>query len=179
MLGDQIRRIRKAEGLTVCALAKKTGVSESYISQLERGLADPSVSLLRRIAGVLQVSVASFFDEEGEAPILTRREEREQTVTEDGSASFSQISPASEALRLQMVEMTLRPGAQLNGETGGHYTSLFLTAGSLRISYLDTVSEMECGDSVFLPSHTAYTLSCTSRAAAVGILCTAKEGAQA
>lgn len=93
MPGEKIRKMRKAAGWTVRALAEKTGVSESYISQLERGLVDPSVSLLRKIAAALEVPVASFFDEDGEPPLITRREDRRQARSGDGALSFSWISP--------------------------------------------------------------------------------------
>ncbi len=69
MVGLKIRKIRKQEQMTIAKLAKLTGVSESYISQLEREILDPSVSLLRKIANVLHVPVTSFFDEEVESKL--------------------------------------------------------------------------------------------------------------
>lgn len=172
MPGEKIRKMRKAAGWTLRALAEKTGVSESYISQLERGLVDPSVSLLRKIAAALEVPVASFFDEDGEPPLITRREDRRQARTRDGALSFSWISPQGEGLHLEMVEVHLQPGAQLQGPAGEHYVNLLLTAGSLRMEYQDTVADLQSGDSVFIPSHTGYTLRCTGQAGAAGILCT-------
>lgn len=175
MLGDQIRRIRKAEGCTIRSLSEKTGVSESYISQLERGLVDPSVSLLRRIAGALNVAVSSFFDEDGEAPIITRREDREQAGMEDGTVSFIRISPDSEHLKLEMVEVLLQARAQVRALSGKHYVNLFLTMGHLQLEYQNTVCDLQSGDSVFIPSHTEYILRCSGESSAAGILCTIRE----
>lgn len=176
MLGDKIREIRKSEGLTAAALAAKVGVSESYISQMERGLADPSVSLLRRLAFTLQVSVSAFFDEEGAEPIVTRLSEREETADREGRVSFSWISPAAEGLRMEMAEVRFVPGAEVTAPENPHYTCLFLTEGSLRVRYQDTDAALQSGDSIFIPAHTEYRVANRESKIAVGIVCVAKGG---
>lgn len=60
-LGSKIRALRHRAGLTLEALARAAGVSPSLVSQVERGLASPSITTLRRIAGVLDVPIAEFF----------------------------------------------------------------------------------------------------------------------
>ena len=174
MLGDKIRKIRKAENLTVAGLAEKAGVSGSYISQLERGLVDPSVSLLRKIACCLNVSVRAFFDDEGEAPIVTRLAEREKVCTGDGSISFSWISPEADGLKMEMVEVEFAAGLKRNVHGQPRCVCLFITEGSLHISYADMDSELLKGDSIFIPSDTEFQLANNSVAVAKGILCTAK-----
>ncbi|MBE6969973.1 MAG: helix-turn-helix transcriptional regulator [Ruminococcaceae bacterium] len=176
MLGDKIREIRKSEGLTAAALAEKTGVSESYISQLERGLADPSVSLLRRLAFALQVSVSAFFDEEGTEPIVTRLSQREVSADGEGKVSFSWISPAAEGLRMEMAEVRFPPESKVTAPANPHYTCLFLTEGSLNICYQDTDVTLQSGDSIFIPGQTEYRVQNPEKSAAAGIVCVAKGG---
>lgn len=55
-LGAQIRRVRQARGLTLVRLAEATDLSHPFLSQLERGLAQPSLASLRRIAVALGTS---------------------------------------------------------------------------------------------------------------------------
>ena len=176
MLGDKIREIRKSENLTVAAFAEKVGVSESYISQLERGIADPSVSLLRRLAFALNVSVSAFFDDEGDEPIVTRLESREETASEDGGVSFSWISPAADGLRMEMAEVRFGAGATVTAPANPHYTCLFLTEGSLHLCYQDTDVTLQSGDSIFIPAHTGYEVTNPGTDGALGILCVAKGG---
>ena len=178
MLGDKIRKIRKSENLTVSVLAEKAGVSESYISQLERGLVDPSVSLLRKLAFCLNVSVASFFDEDGSEPIITRVEDRELETAGDGSVSFSWISPDADDLRLEMAEVSVQPDSCLNAPVNRHYVCLFLTEGTLDIRYGDTSAVLQAGDTIFIPANTVYTLVTGARGAKC-ILCVSKGGEQA
>ncbi|MBF6841806.1 helix-turn-helix domain-containing protein, partial [Acinetobacter baumannii] len=53
-LGNKIREVRQKAKLTLNDLASKTGLTASYISQVERGLIDPSISSLRRISAALE-----------------------------------------------------------------------------------------------------------------------------
>ena len=60
--GARLRRIRRGRGLTLRALSSRTGLSESFLSQLERGQTNASIGSLRRIAEALGVRVADLFD---------------------------------------------------------------------------------------------------------------------
>lgn len=55
-LGARIRRLRHGRGLTLVQLASATDLSHPFLSQLERGLAQPSLSTLRRVAVALETS---------------------------------------------------------------------------------------------------------------------------
>jgi transcriptional regulator with XRE-family HTH domain len=66
-LGRKIRELRTGSGLTLGALAGMIGTSQSLISQVERGMASPSLTTLRAIAGALEVPVAALFLGDDEA----------------------------------------------------------------------------------------------------------------
>ena len=63
MLGGLLRAQRIAADLTLRELAERTKVSNAYLSQLERGLHEPSLSVLRAISSALGVPLG---------PLLTR-----------------------------------------------------------------------------------------------------------
>jgi XRE family transcriptional regulator, aerobic/anaerobic benzoate catabolism transcriptional regulator len=50
-LGQRVRRMRALRGMSRKTLSRASGVSERYIAQLESGLGNPSITLLRRVAG--------------------------------------------------------------------------------------------------------------------------------
>lgn len=65
-VGLRIREIRKQRGLTQEALAERSERSVDGISALERGLVLPGFETLERLAEVLDVPLASFFDVPGD-----------------------------------------------------------------------------------------------------------------
>ncbi|EET84441.1 transcriptional regulator, XRE family [Clostridium carboxidivorans P7] len=64
MLGPKIREIRQEKGLTLNELADKTGLTASYLSQIERNIIDPSLSSLRKISLSLEVPIYTFLTDE-------------------------------------------------------------------------------------------------------------------
>jgi len=61
--GALLRTRRVAASLTQADLAERAQLDVSYISQLERGLRDPSLSSMESLAGALGLSMSQFFDE--------------------------------------------------------------------------------------------------------------------
>ena len=55
--GDQVRRLRKARGITQLELAELLGVGRGYLSQIERGKRDPGLRLVKSIADGLRISL--------------------------------------------------------------------------------------------------------------------------
>ena len=59
-LAHRLKELRKEKGLTLAALAKRAGVTLSYIGRLEIGRHDPQLSTLQKIAKALGVSLAGL-----------------------------------------------------------------------------------------------------------------------
>jgi transcriptional regulator with XRE-family HTH domain len=64
-LGELIRAQRQQAELTLRELAARTNVSNPYLSQLERGLHEPSVRVLKAIAGALNLSAETLLVQAG------------------------------------------------------------------------------------------------------------------
>jgi transcriptional regulator with XRE-family HTH domain len=65
MLGEFIRAQRQMANLSLRQLSALTDVSNPYLSQLERGLHEPSVRVLKSIADALNVSAETLFEQVG------------------------------------------------------------------------------------------------------------------
>src|ERR1700742_5096891 len=73
-IADRVRALRAARGLTLEALAERSGVSRSMISRVERGESSPTAVLLERLAFGLGSTLASLFDPPDASPSpLSRR----------------------------------------------------------------------------------------------------------
>lgn len=70
MIGEKIKAARIEKGLTAKELAIKSEVTPGYISQIERELISPSLSVLMRIAKVLEIPIVSLFLRKNKSRLL-------------------------------------------------------------------------------------------------------------
>ncbi|MET9228531.1 helix-turn-helix transcriptional regulator [Lentzea sp. NPDC003310] len=70
-IGEYIREQRNTAKISLRELAKQAGVSNPYLSQIERGLRKPSAEILQQIAKGLRISAEVLYVEAG---ILQQRE---------------------------------------------------------------------------------------------------------
>src|SRR4029079_11318832 len=76
-VGERLRTIRRSRRCTLRTVADRSGLSESFLSQVERGRSSASIASLRRIADALGVSIADLFEPEATpGPRVLRRDER-------------------------------------------------------------------------------------------------------
>ena len=78
-LGEHIREQRRQAELSMRKLADLAGVSNPYLSQIERGLRHPSAEILRQIARALEISSEELYVRAG---ILDERDTRPDVVAE-------------------------------------------------------------------------------------------------
>lgn len=60
VLARNVRELREAKGLSQEMLALESEVDRTYVSQIERGMCNPSLRVLHQIASVLKVSMADL-----------------------------------------------------------------------------------------------------------------------
>ena len=92
-LGQLIRKQRQQAELTLRELAERTNVSNPYLSQIERGLHEPSVRVIKAIAGALNLSAESLLVQAGvldPADASPKRVTVEDAVREDPKLSADQ-----------------------------------------------------------------------------------------
>ena len=77
-IGDRLKRLRTAAGLTQQALATKAGLSMSAVIHIEKGrIPDPRGSTLKALAGALGVTVDELLSDEPEAPPVEGEQPKE------------------------------------------------------------------------------------------------------
>jgi transcriptional regulator with XRE-family HTH domain len=65
-IGRKIKELRMHRGMKLKELSQLVGVTASFLSQVERGVAVPSISSLKKISDAFGISIASFFGEKEE-----------------------------------------------------------------------------------------------------------------
>ena len=110
-LGAFIRQQRERANLSLRRLADTAGISNPYLSQIERGIRKPSAEILSRLSRALEISAnslyskAGFLDEETQSP----------TISEAISAD-DRLSPSQKKLLLDMHRALI----QSNGSVTDH-----------------------------------------------------------
>jgi transcriptional regulator with XRE-family HTH domain len=115
----RVRALRGDLGFSLEALSEKCGVSRSMISLIERGESSPTAVILEKVATGLGVPLAALFDDPvAAASPLSRRDDRTTWRDPDTGYLRRNISPASHASALRIVEVSLPPGTRVAYENG-------------------------------------------------------------
>jgi transcriptional regulator with XRE-family HTH domain len=112
-VGGFIREQRNAARVSLRELARTAGVSNPYLSQVERGLRKPSAEILASIARGLKISAETLYEQAG---ILDRRSGNPDTVA--AIRSDTALSERHKAVLLELYETYVRePGAAQQSTT--------------------------------------------------------------
>jgi transcriptional regulator with XRE-family HTH domain len=138
-IAGHVRRLRAELGMSLDALATKSGVSRSMISLIERGESSPTAVVLDKIATGFGVTLAALFDD-ASAPAnpVSRREDR--TPWRDPQSGYVRrnISPANFPSPIRIVEVLLPAGARVGYETGARdvhvHQQIWVQEGSIELS---------------------------------------------
>lgn len=91
MLGAFIKAQRQMANLSLRQLSALTEVSNPYLSQVERGLHEPSVRVLRSIAQALNVSAETLFEQAG---LINGADTRDDRATESAISHDPRLTEA-------------------------------------------------------------------------------------
>lgn len=150
-MGGRLRTLRRRRQATLRAVADRAGLSESFLSQVERGVASPSIASLQRIAGALDVSVADLFEPEGvrSRPRVLHRDRRPSLALGTRGRKFLLTPRPLENLEVFIGE--LQPGGATADSPYLHGDSeelVVVLSGAVELQLEDQVFELGQGDSI-------------------------------
>jgi transcriptional regulator with XRE-family HTH domain len=160
-LGAQLRAGRERSGLSVRELARRIGVSASLLSQVERGLAQPSVGTLWAVVTELGLSLDSLFappPARGRAAVVQRAEGR-PALQLRGGVVWERLT-ASPDPDADFAFVTYPPGADSGAgdppttHRGREYG--YVISGRLQIEVGSEMLELGPGDAVAFGSQTPH-----------------------
>lgn len=160
-LGRQVRQLRLDRGLTLEDVAARSGCSLGSLSQLERGLGNPSFATLVKMAHALSVSVGRLVELEqvtkpAVSPVVRRDQRRRlnphNAVPGDGTI-YELLTPDLDRA-LEVIYLTVPPGSSTEatpfvheGEEVGH-----ILKGTQEVHVDGVTHTLAAGDSIFYPS---------------------------
>ncbi|RPJ11112.1 MAG: helix-turn-helix domain-containing protein [Deltaproteobacteria bacterium] len=116
-IGKRLKTFRLANGMTLKQLASRAGCTDAYLSQLERGHANPSITTLKKIAQALRVKVVDFFlePEQEENDVVLSEQERVDINFKQGDAKIQMLVRNIRNKRMQPFYTTIEPGGGSKG----------------------------------------------------------------
>jgi len=150
--------MRKSQNLTLADLAGKTELSLSFLSQVERGIINPSINSLRRIALALGTPVSHFFDETGSinGPVV-RKKERRVLVNRDSRLVYQLLS-SDHNHRIEFLLSRLEIGATSVESSMAHKgdEAALVLQGEGRFELGDDRFDLKEGDSIYITENTPH-----------------------
>jgi transcriptional regulator with XRE-family HTH domain len=126
-VGDEVRRLREARGLSLRALATATDFSPSFISQLEHGEVSPSIASMERIVRALGLSLGDFFANLGssESGLIVRAADRVELNSLWSQGTVETLSPMRRGRLVEPLLITLKPGGRSGKHPSGEHREEF------------------------------------------------------
>jgi len=178
-IGERIRRLRLKKSMGLVELGKHTGLSASFLSQLETGRVVPTLRNLARIAMVFSKDLQYFFESEPHAIFrIHRRKDRvrlPQTGVEFPTYYFESLGylvPDRDMdpyfAEFQPLTEEIQPKAHLHAG----FEFLYLLEGELELRHGEQACTLEQGDAVYFEASTPHSYQSAGKQAARAIIVT-------
>lgn len=150
-VGEAVRRIRQRRRLTLRELGARASLSQSFLSQLERGLAQVSIASMRRIADALEIQVSDLFtDGTDQEPRVLNRDTR-PTLPFGNGATKALLTSQKPLENIEALHVTFEPEGSTGLEPYTHGDSeelLLVLEGTVRVELDGRSFALGVGDSI-------------------------------
>jgi transcriptional regulator with XRE-family HTH domain len=162
-IGERIKYLRQRKQMGLVELGRHTGLSASFLSQLETGRVVPTLRNLARIAMVFSKDLSYFFEpERPELFRIVRAEERQrmpQTGAEEPGYFFESLGqvPADQQIAPYVAEFlpaSERRPARAHRHAGTEF--LYVLSGCLQVTHDAKPDTLEAGDAVYFNAEAVH-----------------------
>jgi transcriptional regulator with XRE-family HTH domain len=178
-IGERIKRLRLKKSMGLVELGRHTGLSASFLSQLETGRVVPTLRNLSRIAMVFSKDLSYFFEPDPQALFrVHRRKERvrlPQTGVEVPAYFFESLGYMVPDRQMDPYFAEFLPLAKgqepkAHKHTGAEF--LYVLEGELELRHGDRECVLEAGDAAYFDAGTPHSYQCAGKKPATAIIVT-------
>lgn len=150
MIGCKIKEKRKEMKFSLKMLAEKTDLTPGFLSQIERNLAEPSITSLRKISKALNVAVFYFLMNDDEIKPVVRKNERQELVFPNSRITYQLLTPDLNR-QMEMFLGELEPGAKTCDEPLAHQGEevIYVLQGTMWIIVGEDEYTLNEGDTIY------------------------------
>jgi len=178
-IGERIKRLRLKKSMGLVELGRHTGLSASFLSQLETGRVVPTLRNLARIAMVFSKDLSYFFETEPNALFRVHRRKERVRLPQTGvdapmyffeSLGYMVPDRHMDPYFAEFVPLTkdMEPKAHMHPG----FEFLYVLDGELAIQHGDRASTLEVGDAVYFDASTPHSYQCAGKRPAQAIIVT-------
>ena len=154
-VGRRLRELRNERGLSIRALAERSGLNVNTLSMIENGKTSPSVSTLQQVATALELPINTFFETQiyPQSIVYQKAGNRQSAAFTHGT--LADLGAGFARSGLEPFVVTLEPQAD-SGDTPIVHTGLefvYCLEGSLTYEVEGETFTLESGDSLLFEAH--------------------------
>lgn len=185
LIGDHLKALRAARGMTLERLAAATGLTKSYLSKIQNSRKVPPIATLSRIAQALDIGIGNFFGDilkQGEGASVVRESERLPVVRGGTAFGYDYVSLAHDRLVKRMEPFVFTFPSKIDRHVffdHGGEEFVFILSGKVIFQVGDERWRLEKGDSIYFDSaipHRGWSVG--SDAKALVVIYAAESGIQ-
>ncbi|WP_283806637.1 XRE family transcriptional regulator [Bradyrhizobium sp. NAS96.2] len=150
-IAQALRRRREEMSLTVRALASRSGVSSSMISDVERAAKSPTISTLAALSEALEMPLSALVESREPARLRVVKAAERQWLVESGTgAKRDRFVPTVAGSEVEFLRYVVPPRT-LSGPFPAHAPGtiehVYLVAGAVRVTLGNDIADLQAGDS--------------------------------
>lgn len=173
-VGQEIQRLRLQHNLTLDQLAKKSGVSKSILSQIERDLSNPTLATIWRITNALESPLEDVFavNESQKCFEKLTQNATPEVTSEDSQFRLRILGTLNTVTSIQWYEFIAQSGAELVSDTHGtgSMESITLCTGNLSVKVGDEMQSVSAGETIRFKTDVSHRLKNNSEEIAHGFM---------
>jgi transcriptional regulator with XRE-family HTH domain len=181
-IGERIKYLRLKKSMGLVDLGRHTGLSASFLSQLETGRVVPTLRNLARIAMVFSKDLSYFFEPEPETLFRVHRSKQRvrlpQTGVADPSYYFESLGYLVPDRLLDPYFAEFLPNKR-DREPRSHQhlgcEFLYLLTGQLAVQHGEVTHHLDAGDTCYFDASTVHSYVCTGDAPATALIVTLQQ----
>ncbi len=185
-IGERIKRLRLKKSMGLVELGKHTGLSASFLSQLETGRVVPTLRNLARIAMVFSKDLSYFFESEPVSLFRVHRKSERVRLPQSGVddptyffESMGYMVPDRQLDPYFAEFLPLKKAQDIRPHVHPGYEFLYVLEGELEVRHGDKPQVLQAGDGVYFDASTPHSYRCAGKTAATAIIVTMHQAAAA
>jgi len=157
-IGKRVQELRMKRNLSIRGLSQRCGMTPSMLSQIERGIVNPSINTLKQISQALDMPMFLFFKEDENRDIIVRRD-MQKTLgrPEDRDVVYRLLTPdVTGSIEFCLMVIPPRSGSESQVQSHSGEEVAYVVQGPVEIVVSEVSYTLETEDSIRIPPMSSH-----------------------